>query len=468
MTANNLKGTKPNILWLCTDQQRWDTITSLGNKFIHTPNLDKLIKEGVAFKSAYCQSPICTPSRASFLTGMYPSTIRASMNGNEKWAEAAPLITKTLADIGYDCGLAGKLHLSAAAGRIEKRPEDDGYRIYHWSHHPTDNWPEGHDYNDWLKDKGIDYMTTYKELGYIPTEHHQTTWCAEKTIEFIKEEREKPWLFSFNCFDPHPPLNPPQEFADRYKRDEIPPAHFRESDLKEQKKLSSIRFQTEAAHPDTFDNTTDQILYWAQIDLIDQQIGRIIDTLEETGQRENTVIIFTSDHGNCIGDHSLRKKGCRFYEGLVRVPLIFSWPGKFRENLHSDALVELTDIVPTLLELTGMPIGEKIQGKSLLPILSGDHTPDSHRDFVRAEYYSALGTGGPVSFGTMIRNRRYKLVNYHGHEAGELFDLEIDPGEFNNLYDNPDFREKRLELTDKSFDSLVFAIDLGPRQVADY
>ena len=107
---------RPNILWICTDQQRWDTVHSLGNGHIRTPNIDRLAEGGVAFENAYCQSPICTPSRASFLTGMYPSAVHGCMNGNETWDNAAPLVTKTLADAGYDCGLAGKFHLSAAQG----------------------------------------------------------------------------------------------------------------------------------------------------------------------------------------------------------------------------------------------------------------------------------------------------------------------------------------------------------------
>jgi len=157
--SESVQGSRPNILWICTDQQRWDTIHALGNKHIRTPNLDRLCAEGVAFTHAFCQSPICTPSRAAFLTGMYPRYLNACTNGNDTWQNEAPLITKTLADMGYDCGLAGKVHLSAAHNRIEPRP-DDGYRVFHWSHHPHDSWPEGHAYNDWLKSRGIDHDAT--------------------------------------------------------------------------------------------------------------------------------------------------------------------------------------------------------------------------------------------------------------------------------------------------------------------
>ena len=132
-----MPGKKPNILWICTDQQRYDTIHALGNQNIRTPNLDGLIDEGVGFLNAYSQSPLCTPSRASFLTGCYPSTLHVNRNGNDYFPEAAAdrLITRTLTDIGYDCGMSGKLHLSAAQGRVEIRP-NDGYRFYKWSHHP--------------------------------------------------------------------------------------------------------------------------------------------------------------------------------------------------------------------------------------------------------------------------------------------------------------------------------------------
>lgn len=464
--ADRLEKKKPNILWICTDQQRWDTIHALGNRFIHTPNLDGLVERGVAFNRAYCQAPICTPSRASFLTGMYPSSIRACLNGNDHWADAAPLITKILADDGYVCGLAGKLHLSAAAGRIEKRPEDDGYSVYHWSHHPNDDWRQGHDYNDWLKDQGVDYNETVAEYGHMPAEFHQTTWCAEKTIEFIKEKRDAPWLFSLNCFDPHPPLNPPQNYVDRYHVDDIPNPVFRESDLAWQRRLANINFQTEADDPSNFDGKTQQILYWAQIDLIDEQIGRVLDALKETGQLTDTVVIYTSDHGNCVGDHGLRQKGCRFYEGLTRVPLIFSCPAFFEQNVRSQALVELIDIAPTILDLAGLPTPCAMRGKSLTPILTGQVPPEEHRDFVRCEYYEALG--GVKTRATMIRDDRFKLVNYHGHNLGELFDLEKDPDEFINLFDAPEYQQVRQRLTDLSFDALAFAIDLGPERIARF
>lgn len=463
----NTKSERPNILWICTDQQRYDTIHALGNEYIRTPNIDKLVETGTAFKHAYCQSPICTPSRASFLTGMYPSTIHACINGNNHWDESAPLITKTLADIGYDCGLAGKFHLSSAmAHEPELRPKNDGYRRFWYSHAPHQGIGKGNQYTDWLVSIGQNYKTLKKKYGYIPAKWHQTTWCAERAIEFIKEKRDEPWLFSVNIYDPHGPFDPPQEYIDRFDIDALPGPRFRESDLVAQKRFNGINFKGLAGDTRNKKGKERQARYWAQIELIDENVGRIMKALEETGQRENTIIIFTSDHGDMTGDHGLVAKGCRFYDPLVRVPLIFSWPGRFKAGLRSEALVELTDIVPTLLEVNSLSIPDRIQGRSLLAILEGRAEPHKHRDFVRSVFYRV--TEGPQSYATMLRTRNHKIVNYHGHDPGELFDLKKDPYEFDNLWEDPAYADVRFELMKKSFDALAFAVDTGPPRVGRY
>jgi arylsulfatase len=446
----------------------------LGNPHVHTPNLDRLVAEGTAFSHAYCQAPICTPSRASFLTGQYASTVHGCMNGNDRWAEAAPLVTKLLADAGYDCGLSGKLHLAGAQGRIEPRPVDDGYRVFHWSHQPRDVWSEGHAYADWIRAQGLNLRELYEHPETISPSLHHTTWCTDRAIDFMEEERAGPWLMSVNVFDPHAPFDPPRSFLDRYDPAQMPGPLFRESDLAAQAKLSGVDFQNKARRPETFGAKEIQAAYYAMIELIDENVGRMLDTLERTGQRQNTVVIFTSDHGEMLGDHGLLLKGCRFYEGLVRVPLIFSWPGHMTGGMISDALVELTDIAPTLLEVCGLPVPERMQGRSLLPILSGESDPHLHRDFVRCEYYRALNPDVPGrddfegTYATMIRDNHFKLVVYHGHDVGELFDLQTDPGEFQNLWDDPVYAGARFRLIKASFDALAFAVDVGSAQVAHY
>ena len=300
-----MSDSRPNVLWICTDQQRYDTIGALGNEYIRTPNIDGLVREGVAFTHAFCQSPICTPSRASFLTGMYPSSVHGCSNGNDFWSGAAPLVTRSLADVGYDCGLAGKLHLAGAAGRIEPRG-DDGYRVFHWSHDSRDQWPEGHAYRDWLKEKGEDLGVLREDPGGIPPELHQTSWAADMAIEFMNEDREGPWLMSVNVFDPHGPFDPPRSHLERYDLDGMPPALVRDSDADVRAQLGSV----DGGNTVTAEQTREiQAAYYAMIELIDDNVGRMLEALEESGQRDNTIVIFMSDHGELLGDHGLAGKG---------------------------------------------------------------------------------------------------------------------------------------------------------------
>jgi arylsulfatase A-like enzyme len=217
--------------------------------------------------------------------------------------------------------------------------------------------------------------------------------------------------------------------------------------------------------------------YYAQIELIDGQLGRMLEALEATGQRENTIVIFTSDHGGMLGDHGLLKKGCRFYEGAVHVPLIISWPGRLRGGRQNDALVELTDLAPTLYEATGMHIPDFVQGKSLLPLLTGTSAPEDHRSFVRSEYHNSLHPGcvrpkyddalhWPYHcHANMIYDGRYKLVVYHGHSVGELYDLHQDPREFDNLWDAPERAGVKAELKRRIFDAVMLATDDGQPRV---
>ena len=146
---------RPNILWYCTDQQRFDTIGALGNPYVQTPTLDALVREGTAFTHAYCQSPICTPSRASFMTGMYPSRVHNTRNGNESFPDYPPVISKLIAESGYECGLVGKFHLQSSGHRTEPR-FDDGYNYWKFSHAPRDDWPAGHDYAEWVRERDGD------------------------------------------------------------------------------------------------------------------------------------------------------------------------------------------------------------------------------------------------------------------------------------------------------------------------
>lgn len=490
---------RPNILWYCSDQQRFDTIAALGNTHIHTPRLDQFMQQAVTFTRAYCQSPICTPSRASFLTGMYPSSITVNGNGYAEFPHHYQdrLITHVLAGQGYDCGLVGKLHLASAASGQEQRVAD-GYRYFQYSHAPKGPRDFGHDYAEWLRTQGVDpeallpplpgttsesYLkgASDKNVGgvhrptpeqdNIPPHLHQTHWCTEESIRFLQKNRyeDQPWLLSVNPLDPHAPFDPPWEYFRRYDADTLPGAHFEEGDLAHQQKLlaAGVDFQSQPKHPDEWDHKTIQAAYYAMIEQIDHEFGRLLDYLEATGQRDNTIVIFTSDHGEMLCDHGLLLKGCRMYEGLVRVPLMISWPGDFQHNIVSDALVELLDLVPTLYEALGMEIPYPVQGRSLLPILTGTQSPNHHREFVRTEFFGAINFPDQTH-ATMYRDRRWKLISYHGKNLYELYDLQNDPYEHHDLSEEPDYQAIKWDLLRQSFDATVFAHPPDPARVNSY
>ena len=469
--------TPPNILWICTDQQRADTISALGNPHIRTPMLDSLVRDGVALRNAYCQSPICSPSRASFMTGRYPSSIRATANGQERWAGAASLVSKLLADGGYDCHLVGKLHLSRAEGRVEART-DDGFRTFQWSHGPQNRWGRGNAYSAWLADRGVP-PAGIADPASLPPELHHSRWCGE-AVSTCTEQARPPWLICMNTYDPHYRFDPPPEYRARYDAATLPPPLFRDSDLAAQERLTPIGFQTPPLRPQERGMQEIKAAYYAMIELLDDVIGSVLAALDRTGQRDDTLILFMSDHGEMLGDHGLLLKGCRFYEGLAKVPLLFSWPRGRARGVVSDALVELVDIAPTLLEIAGLEPPSVLHGRSLLPLLRGDRAGDEHRSPVRCEYYRALNprpraATPPLdaslirpSYATMVRDARYKLVTYHGTGLGELFDLYTDPAEFHNRWHDPPLAAVRHDLLLQSLDVIALSTDLGPPQTADY
>ena len=469
---------RPNILWFCTDQQRYDTISCLGNSYIHTPNLDRLVREGTAFTRAYCQNPICTPSRSSFLTGRYPRTVRGSICGNDHFSKDETLVTKMLADGGYTCGLVGKLHLTSHYRRMEERT-DDGYSYIEYSPQPCDDWEPGvNRYMEWLKDKGVDWHKEYRmpcewppRNGYViperikgmEEEDHQTTWGVEQAMHYIETRGDdKPWCLSVNIFDPHPPFDPPEAYKKKLRIEDMPLPLWEEGELDNKPfahKDCYLHGSQNGMVRDTVGMTDDEKRectrdYYAQIHLIDHQLGRLLDFLEEKQLRESTIVIFTSDHGEMLGDHGIYWKGGYFYEGLIHVPLIFSCPGLISEGVVSPALVELVDIAPTLLEFAGLPVPEYIQGKSLKPLLLGQAPANHHKDRVYAEYYFSTILMHQIC-ATMMFDGRYKIVIHHGEEICELYDLEEDPDEFHNLWNRPGYETLQNRLTRECFDNAI-------------
>ncbi len=490
------RGNRPNILWICTDSQRWDTLGCYGNPLVRTPNIDRLARQGTLFENAFSQSPLCMPSRGSFLTGRYPCTTRLRQNGQVVPADLKP-ITRNLANHDYLCGLSGKLHLSACDQRLSFGPQwwkapdkywllpfeqriNDGYTVFHWCHSPGQHSPAC-GYSQWLHSKGArvgDETEPSPHSKHLlrprPDELHLTTYCVERAIEFIELHHETqawyPWLFSVNIFDPHPGYRPLEEYLRPYldRLDEIPLPSWGEEEL--DGKPAYQKESYEAAKTRSTRGMTARDLrlikaaYWAMCDHIDTKVGLLLEALHRTGQSDNTLVVFGSDHGELLGDHGKIIKGPYLYEGAIHVPLILAWPGHIQANQRARGLVELTDLAPTLLQAAGLEPDPAMQGRSLWSLLTGQAPLDHFRDDVYGEYHNA-DCDHPAQWLTMLRTERHKLVAVHGTREGELYDLQADPGENRNLWADPGCRDLKIELLQRLSARMAYTADPLPLRI---
>ena len=276
-------------------------------------------------------------------------------------------------------------------------------------------------------------------------------------------------------FDPHFDFDPPRAYLEPYlaRLSEIPLPDYTEGELEDKPHFQqpAVRESYGFPGPHRFGEMTEtdhrmcRAAYWAMCDLIDVQVGRMLDALEASGQTENTIVIFMSDHGEMLGDHGLYYKGPFFYDPAVRVPLIVSWPGHIRPG-RSRALVELQDPTPTLLEAARLDRHPGMQAASLLPLLTGATGADHHHDDVYCEYYNGMRAGAePAPFATMLRDSRYKLTVAHGLDVGELYDLQEDPSETRNLWDDPGHLERKLNMLKRLCDRMAFMCDPLPARL---
>jgi arylsulfatase A-like enzyme len=465
----------PNVLWICPDMQRFDTIEGLNNDVIHTPNIRKLMSESVTFTHAYTQSTVCSPSRASFLTGRYPHTTGLRALG-QRIRPDERLVTKILSDAGYACGLSGKLHLSPTfGGRLEDRI-DDGYSVFDWSHDISALWPGHNMWRVWLDEQGVKWPTPPKgndaHAWGVPIDgkYMQTAWCSDRAIQFIRGQRQfNPWFMSVNIFQPHAPYWPAEQYLDHYRASDMLSPNYREGELKNKPVYQQVDNRgASGGHDVSFAKTSDldhrkmKAAYYAMIEQVDTEVGRMLQALEESGQADDTIVIYMSDHGEMLGDHGIFLKGPYFYEGAIRVPLMIRWPGKFKAGLKSDALVEMVDLAPTLLECTGMPIPVGMQGKSLFSLLTGKTT--RHRDSIYCEYFDSLALYNPPPMSVCVRTEQYKMAFYQNLGLGELYDLDKDPDETNNMWDSSAARATREMMMQTMVTRMIDTVDPLPER----
>lgn len=481
---------RPNVLWITTDRQRSDTLGCTGNSWVRTPHLDSLAANGFCGEQAFCQSPICCPSRASFLTGRYPRTTRLNRNGQALPADEK-LASRLFADAGYLCGHVGKHHIAPGAPQAchwsEKRA-DDGYVFYQWSLHHNNH--EMSPYAAWLDEQGVEYKaepvngSPYIQFG-LPSQYTNMQWIAQQVIGFVRGSTKvkKPWFCTMGIEDPHNPFDPPREYLERYlpNLDGIPLPRHTPGELDNKPLFQRIdrdgvwgqgKGYFAASKMSDTDHRLIRAAYWAQIDHIDATIGRVLAALRDLGQADNTIIVFHADHGEMLGDHGFYFQGAYFYPEMLRVPLLIHWPAGMRGSQRYAGFLELVDLAPTLLEAAGLPPYPGMQGRSFLPLLTGAAAPGyQHRDSVYAEYYQAIPGGYKPegAYTTAMRTAQYAVSRVHRRDdSGELYDLTADPGETHNLWHDPGSQKLRADMLARLCDRMADTIDPLPPCTAAY
>lgn len=489
--------TKLNVLFIITDQQRADHLSCYGNNVLKTPNLDSLASEGIRFTNAFCNNPICMPNRATLLTGLYPNIHGVRSNGINLPLNV-PTITQTLQKMGYRTRAIGKLHLQFW-GPPYKRKFKSAECWGDWmadevgSNHVRENFPlpyygfdevelvtghgnflSGHYLFDWLAERAPQYIEPMKErfrvinnfqLLYCETdlteEVYSTTYVKERTIAFLEryanhDYGEKPFFLFCSFPDPHHPVCPPGRYKDMYSPQnvEIPPSF---DDIKNLNTHPFLGYNLPLFRGSFLRESTKEevkkfiALTYGSIAMIDDAIGQILASIDKLNLSDTTMIIFTSDHGDLMGDHGLLLKGPAPFIGVLRVPLIWKVPGITQSGSISNSLVSSVDIPKTILNLLDIPERyhpSKMQGFDITPIIENPN--NKIRDYCLIMEDEELGPKGPLYCRlNHIITEDYKLTVYEGIKGyGDLFDRKNDPYELNNLWYNENYKDVKINLLD--------------------
>lgn len=462
---------RPNILLIMTDQQRFDSLGCYGASWVQTPNIDRLAEQGVVFENCYVNNTICTPSRASMLTGKH-----LPGHGVYQLHDILPddeiLFTKHLQDAGYQTALFGKLHVSGRLDEEKRRHPNDGFDIYEWCMEVSLSMDSPYNgYSKWLKEQDPDFHAKLKEQGrkllHIPRKYHFTHWAAERTIDFIENRTSaKPFFCMMSVFDPHNPyFDYPEGYEKRVDTSKMPMNKVTEEER--QFHIRGLQQEQRDGYFGQFDLIGDddmrkmRIGYYASIALIDDEVGRVLAALDKKDIADNTIVMLVSDHGDMLGDHGLMVKGAYFYNPCVKVPMIMRYPKEILPGKRISELVQPHDIAATALKAAGC-FDDSLRNSmpDSLDMVSVAAGKKGHGEAVCAYRNTGISNDGkyfdPPINATMIANQKYKLNIYHPESGidedvtGQLFDLENDPAEINNLWDK--LPEVRLMLTEKLMD----------------
>ncbi len=503
-------GAVRNILLIMSDQLRWDYLSHTGHPSLETPNIDRLCRRGVTFERAYVQASICGPARMSYYTGRYVSTHRSIWN-----YVPLPVTELTLGDYlrpaGLRVALTGKTHMAPDLAGMERlgidpasergvllsecgfEPYDRDDGLYHNGLFPKLET----NYANYLRAQGYESPNPWHDFANsaegargeilsgwsmrnarlparVAEPHSETAYTTDRAIEFIKEQGNKPWCLHLSYIKPHWPYMAPAPYNDMYTPEDVKPVRRHPDELVDPHPVQAAFMEHEESIAFRRAEVRDTVIptYMGMVKQIDDHLGRLFKMLEDAGRTEDTLIVFTSDHGDYLGDHYLGEKEL-FHEEIVRIPFIVVDPDPGADATRGSVvseLVESIDFIPTCLDALGLEIPNHIlEGRSVLPFLRGS-PPKTWRGAVFAEVdYSfrqrtrtALGRPIDGCRAFMVRGTRFKYV-YHDGFPAQLFDLLNDPDEFVDLGRDPAHQKVLSEMHERLF---IWFRDLNNRQGA--
>lgn len=425
---------KPNVLFLIADDLN-TALSGFGHEQCKTPNLDRLAERGVKFQNMHCQYPVCGASRASIMSGLYPysnltlgneGTLRGSMPN-------VVTLSQTFRNNGYYAGRVSKIyHMGIPFEIIDGTAESDD--PFSWDTAINIKAPEQNapgELTNWSpKDKGSQSFTGV--IASSGDSEHADGMAADRAIEMLDQVKDKPFFLAVGFVRPHVPLVAPKKYFDQYDREAMEAPAVPENDLddvpgiiRNYKRNSTTYGVTPELHKGLLQ------AYYANVSYMDAQVGRVLDALEEKGLADNTIVVFTSDHGYLLGHHHKFQKQ-HLFEEATRVPFIISVPWlKDQHGRGTTKITELVDLYPTLAELASLPAPDTLQGTSLKPLLVDTESSSWKKD----QAFTISRSGGES-----IRTMDYRFTQWgFGENGSELYDLKKDPGEFTNQANNPEY-----------------------------
>ncbi len=469
---------KPNVLFIMTDQQRFDALGANGNTVIQTPNLDRLAAAGINAQRFYTNSPVCVPSRCNLFTGRYPHAHRVRENHNLLECGREIHLFRALKKAGYRIGYVGKNHL------LEK----EEFANFNFVDLQSDfgKEPEQELLNTYYKERcerlnaeGKPEIWRAGSFHDFPDECTRTHRTVTGALRFLRERAaNEPFCLCVSFSDPHVPHLAPRRFEAMYPPEKLQLYPMREGELDEKARRFHIKWRGQKA--DTADDAGRRhymAVYYAMISFVDEMVGKLLDELDAQVLENDTIVVFTSDHGDFCFEHNMCKKDLVLLESLLHVPFLLRWPGRLPSRVVDHTFMEQVDVMPTLLDALGLKIPFGVQGKSLLPLLRGER--NSHKDAVYGEVcppwlynmfedyaafeahhgsWAATPMNVPGDFNKTVRTHEYRYVWYGAGEE-ELYDLEKDPHEQFNVAADPAYAEAKNTMKLRLFEWYALSED---------